>query len=71
MSPLPGNSEAEDLQLQVVAAPAEPAHGLRLLLHHGIRAPARQLTIQLCRLPRQAEVRSCYVLRHADIGIRL
>ena len=38
--PLPDDSEAQDLQLQIMAAAAEPAHRLRLLLHHCVWAPA-------------------------------
>ena len=41
--PLPDDSEAQDLQLQVMAAAAEPAHRLRLLLHHCVRPPVPPL----------------------------
>ena len=41
--PLPHDSEAQDLQLQVMAAAAEPAHRLCLLLHHCVWPPVPPL----------------------------
>ena len=58
-SPFPGDSEAKDLQLEVMAAPAEPAHGLCLVLHHCIRAPACQLVSHLGILSRTDDSLLC------------
>ena len=37
--PFPHDSEAQHLQLQIMAATAEPAHRLCLLLHHCVWPP--------------------------------
>ena len=62
--PLPHDSEAQDLQLQVMAAAAEPAHRLRLLLHHRVWAPAPPLSQWSMRGPQDEMCAHCGRSRH-------